>query len=695
MPYDATITPTEFPNLVAFNETTGLGPLHPAFRGFHRNPYNPYWLANERRLCPYDAVHGTLSLSPGFDAYLAQEEFYRAQRARRERFSEWRYERDNRRERFQMRIREQLRTHPFDNTKKGRLMWRDLRAYDLDRCINSLKMQKRAGRASARVVGRLVGHFHTAPNKQRTLPEDEVFALLRSAHSMEVLPWKTMEKLDARTDQLGAAYRAYAIAKDKIFATCEWRHVPWAKQTWFDGNTAANDRLPHISTEKPQELAYYQSVDKLIRGIETRTKPGRFLAKFFPNLTPDQIRQYTNDYLVATAPKQLHFARTQDEIIMAIDEGPGESCQSRHYYDGRHSWYRGHIHPAATYASGDFEVLYITDDNKPGEPARLAAETQRITARVICNAKDKLAARIYGDHAKLAPLLTSAGYEQKAGALVGCRLLHIRDENGSGSYIMPYVDAGIGPGGWCLYVEERYDHANAREVWLLTESGGRSTYAGYDNKGLLDSEEEEEEEERYSCERCGETYDSEDDLRYSDYEGTGYCVCCEEDFVRAVTHRYITGSPEYDMVLQYNAVAIGGVWYANDDALLDRCGFVKCAHCNEWAEIDETTTTDSGMVCCDNQIVELAEESPEGNGYGYRPDCEQYVDVETGETVWLDDNTDVDDFTTDEDTPKYVSLDAWREMQQRQVEFEFVGPPKHNPVPYALNAPPVFDDLRI
>ena len=689
MTYD---TPTEFPNLVAFNETTGLGPLHPACRTPY-NPYNPDWLANERRLCPYDAVHGTLSLHPGFDAYLAQVAFDLAQRNRRERFSEWRSERDTRRELFLIRISAQLKTHPFDNTKKGRPRWRDLRPSDVNLHISGFKLRKRAGRATAHLVGRLVGHFHTTPHKQRTLPEDEVFALLRSARLVGSACLKTMEKLEARTDQLGAAYRAYAIAKDKIFVNGEWLQVPWANQTWFDGNDAANNRLPHISTEKPQELAYYQSVDKLIRGIETRTKPGRFLAKFFPNLTPDQIRHYANDYLVATAPKQLHFASTQDEIIMAIDEGPGESCQSRHSYDGNHSWYRGHIHPAATYASGDFEVLYITDDNKPGEPARLAAETQRITARVICNAKDKLAARIYGDHAKLAPLLTSAGYEQTAGALSRCRLLHIRDENGSDSYIMPYVDAGIGSGGGCLYVDERYDRANDREAWLLSESGEYSTYAGYDNKGLLDSEEEEE--ERYTCERCDATHDSEYDIRYSEYEDTQYCSSCDEDFVYAVTGMYGNGVYKYDRVLQDNVVAIVGGWYANDDDLLARCGFVKCIHCDEWAEIDETTTTDSGMVCCDNQVVELAEESPDGNEYGYRPDCTQHVDVETGETVWLDDNTDADDFTTDEDTPKYVSLDAWREMQQRQVEFEFVGPPKHNPVPYALNAPPVFDDIQI
>ena len=153
----------------------------------------------------------------------------------------------------------------------------------------------------------------------------------------------------------------------------------------------------------------------------------------------------------------------------------------------------------------------------------------------------------------------------------------------------------------------------------------------------------------------------------------------------------------YGAVLEDNAIEIDGEWYAYDGDLLARCGFVRCIDCDEWTSLDNTTTTDSGQVCCQHQVVELAEESPDGNEYGYRPDCTQYVDVETGEMVWLDDNTDVDDFTREDDNgeevPKYVTLDVWREMQQRQESFEFVGPPKHNPMPVLSD--PVFDDLRI
>lgn len=691
-------TPTEFPNLVHTNETTGPGLLHPACRN-SAFPYNTDFLVNERRLAPYDDLHGTLSLRPGHDAYLTQVEFDRAQEDRRQRFAQWRDDREYRRNQFLCQIRNKLAAHPFGNTKKGvinfgRITDRTVRSY----YINNFKQQNRDGRAAAKIIGRLVGHFNPNPatTNRSTLSEDEVFALLSSILT-GIVPFPARDALEARNDQAGAAYRAYTAARRKLSHTGEWQQVPWNTQAWFGENDAANNRLPHISVEKPQEVAYYQSVDKLIRGIETRTKPGRFLAKFFPNLTPDQVRQYANDYLAATAPRQLHFARTQDEIITAIDEGPSESCQARRYHDKApydSPWYRGHLHPAAAYASGDFEVLYITDDNLPADLTRLRAETQRITARVVCNAKHKLAARIYGDNDKMRPLLVEAGYTQVARALVGCHLLQIENEAGSG-YLMPYVDAGTRSGSGCLYVESDYDHEKG-SVWVLTRENGHSTYAGYNNKGVLDDEEE------HRCPRCGATHNDQEDIYYSGYEEVNYCSCCEDDFVNAVVRRGRYGE-EQDAVLLHNAIEIDGDWYVNDDGRLLRWGFAQCIHCDEWTSLDDTTTTDSGLVCCEHWIVELAEESPDGNEYGYHPDCTQYVNTETGETVWLDDASDVDDFTREDDegeeVPLYVSLDEWREMQdereQREAKgaFEFVGPKPRMVQPAA---PVYFDDaLRV
>ena len=658
-------TPTEFPNLVHTNETTGPGPLHPMCRSYPYTPYNPAFITNERSLCPCDEFYGILSIQPGYDAYLTQLEFDDAQVVRRQRFYMWRDDREYKRDQFLRRMRKQLTTHPFDGTKKGCINWRRMSWFDRSYYTNSFKQQNRDGRAVAKIIGKLVGHFH--PTNPRPIPDDEVFALLRITLAHNV-PFQAKEALEARTDPAGAAYRAYIAAWRKIYTYGEWQRTPWADQDWFAQNAAANSRLPHISVVNPQEVAYYQSADKLIRGIETRTKPGRFLAKFFPNLTPDQVRQYANDYLVATAPKQLHIARTQDEIITAIDEGPSESCQTRGYYDkapDERPWYAGHVHPAACYASGDFEVAYITDNNKPASIVDLHAGAQRITARAICNATNKTVARVYGDAAKLLPLLTSAGYTQVERALVGCRLLKIGNERGSG-WIMPYVDAGIGSGGGSLDVDDYYDADSGKSYWMLVRSnaGDHSTYEGYDKKGVLEGEKEE----RHYCPRCDAAHDDENDIYYSDYEGTHYCSECEGDFVTAVVNAGRHGC-DYGAVLEDNAIKIDGDWYANDADLLTRCGFAQCIHCDAWTNPDNTTTTDSGQVCddCSDQVVQLAEESPDGNEYGYRPDCTQYVNTETGETVWLDDGTDADDFTREddegEDVPMYVSLDAWCEMQ--------------------------------
>ena len=81
------------------------------------------------------------------------------------------------------------------------------------------------------------------------------------------------------------------------------------------------------------------------------------------------------------------------------------------------------------------------------------------------------------------------------------------------------------------------------------------------------------------------------------------------------------------------------------------------------------------------------------------------MNTETGETAWLDNNADADEFTTvdnnDNDVPLYVSRDEWRRMQderdrlEAQPTFEVQGPlPRAVPVMPRLSEP-VFDDLRI
>ena len=183
-------------------------------------------------------------------------------------------------------------------------------------------------------------------------------------------------------------------------------------QDWFAQNDATSTACPTSAPSTRRRWRTTSPSTKLIRGIETRTKPGRFLAKFFPNLTPDQVRQYANNYLVATANSStLLEPRTRSSP--PDRRGAERELPDAGYYrnDTDTPWYDGHP-PAACYASGDFEVAYITDNNKPASLVDLHAGDQRITARAICNATNKTVARIYGDAAKMLPLLTAAGYTQ-------------------------------------------------------------------------------------------------------------------------------------------------------------------------------------------------------------------------------------------------------------------------------------------
>ena len=67
-------TPTEFPQPRPHQRSCPV--QHP------QHALQPFWLINEQRPCPYDEIHGILSLRPGYDAaYLTQVEFDHAQKA--------------------------------------------------------------------------------------------------------------------------------------------------------------------------------------------------------------------------------------------------------------------------------------------------------------------------------------------------------------------------------------------------------------------------------------------------------------------------------------------------------------------------------------------------------------------------------------------------------------------------------------
>lgn len=675
---NATLTPSAntppepMQNLVFDNEVMGLPITHQGFD--NASAYDNTWWHNEVNThYATDADY----VFPGAERYYLNSERAAEQSKRARRCREWVTEYHDRIPNMRIKIRKQL-NHMRIESGSRLPYFRKRNTFSADQSRSDAKFfieENRASRTRGHLTAQLISTLHNHFNGRRPVSDDMLFRTLyrirEGAANITILHRgvKAHPKVFEAVD-------TYHQAASKINDDGPWLPVEWRREL-FSLRTQGEYRLAHVSTEDPSQVAYYQSFDKLMRGIETRTKPGRFLTKFYPDLPAEEVRKWAERMAVqaerAAGKSTLRFVENDDpdgwEWVYESAHG-FSSCMMYDHPDSRYLDSRcyGDDHPVRCYAykGNGLRLAYL------GDP--VGTEGGRVYARAIVRDPDhanpeffwsasighntKGYVRVYGD-SRLRSYLEAAGYSQSVD-LERVRMVRaMMDDN----FIFPYLDA-------------TYNFDDHGDYLLVMSSGD---YGGCQSDGLV------EYRHRYCCERCDAEHDDEDDLHYSDYEETHYCSSCEDDFVYAVvrTGRYGT---ERDMVLIDNAIEINGRWYADDSALLSDCGFVQCIDCDEWESLDNTTTTDSGQVCsnCDDELVELAEESPEGNTMGYRPDCTMYVNTETGEEAWLDDGSNAGDYTTcdddGEEVPMYVTPDTWREMQEArerieaQATFEFQGP---------------------
>jgi hypothetical protein len=399
-----------------------------------------------------------------------------------------------------------------------------------------------------------------------------------------------------RTPEQRALLDAYRRDEER-FGTEHWMKVGWEQSDWFHSSAFRFTHSLHVPREPKHQgmVAFAESEAKLIADKFTVMKPGRYLQKYFGDkLDAKQIKELADKYVGEHMTSELRWATTQEEMIRAINLGPSESCMSAGFHDGREHWYRGHVHPAAIYATPDIHIAYI--ENYNGD----------VVARAVCNKSEQLIARIYGDERLLLPALEQLGYQQATGALDGCRINRISED---GRYIMAYVDAGIGSGGGHLYFEE-YDS----KYWRLTtrERGTYSTYDGYEGVGITELAQEEGEE----CEGCGEHTDP-DDMRYVEWIDETRCRCCiEDDFRYAHVRRGAGwgGSNLWDYVPVDDAVYCesNGEWYA--ERYTDEYDVYRCTETGNYYALDDLVGTMDGYVYV-NRAVKLDVPDSDGNEY--------------------------------------------------------------------------------
>lgn len=224
----------------------------------------------------------------------------------------------------------------------------------------------------------------------------------------------------------------------KAFPTLNWRtREHWRFQfgsyqqvPWLNSLPPIDGHFAHLSLEDGAMIAYTPDDAKGSRDIQVRTKPGRYLSKFYPHLDTKEVQRLA---AMATAlVVELRFATTPEDIVRVYKNGPG-SCMSHSESDYSCRVNGQYFHPVNVYGNSDLQVAFLG-----------AEDFSKIGARCLVWPDKKLHGRVYGDEHKMHLALSKAGY--RYGSLNGARIRRIKCDPVSGYsrnselVVMPYID---------------------------------------------------------------------------------------------------------------------------------------------------------------------------------------------------------------------------------------------------------------
>ena len=180
-----------------------------------------------------------------------------------------------------------------------------------------------------------------------------------------------------------------------------------------------SDHWAHVSKEDPTQIAFTENEAKGERDIQTRMRPGRYLARYYPSLTPQQVEAYAEWFRTGQQPPPpdqgpLVFST---DFVSVYSNGPG-SCMKGHEC-------------VRVYDAGDLQIAHV------GQISRaLVWPDRKIFGRVYSVNHDAEQDLVY----KLRNLGYNSLDESEVG-FHGARILKIPE---SGTFVMPYMDRGYG-----------------------------------------------------------------------------------------------------------------------------------------------------------------------------------------------------------------------------------------------------------
>ncbi len=355
-------------------------------------------------------------------------------------------------------------------------------------------------------------------------------------------------------------------------------------------------------------------------------RPGRAFSAMFPEIPHKTIITFVDKFLREFAERDfnLHVSQEADAFTLAYSgvQSPTENINTTFNRKlSAHSCMRYDfddlpVHPVTAYASGDFEVIYATDQDGA------------IAARCVVYLKGKTpsAGPIYGVSEQALDFIHNhmigKGYVLGAN-WVGARLKRIPHGDGDG-FIAPYLDP----------LPQRLDDNGTH---LVISTDGEIDASIY--RGVLNDFE-------YRCCECGEGM-NEEDYYYSECTDSHYCESCHND-----THFYC----EYENHTYHESEAMDVYYLYNGRTRVERVSRVAVEYRDEFVfcPSDDEYWKEEDTFWCEYEGEHIDPKTYDKHYFRSEWDCEIYPNdlmciTEDGEAVSTEEIDDDEWYKNDKD----------------------------------------------
>jgi len=341
----------------------------------------------------------------------------------------------------------------------------------------------------------------------------------------------------------------------------------------------------HISTKDRGMLAIYPDHRHILRDVPLKIKPGRYLKRYFPGMSDDEIR-------VAAAmiggENYLTFHSTFEEMLEVYSElheaGIVSSCMSADDWSDDE-------HPLRVYHNSDVELAVLRNP------------INKALSRALYNKVTREFPMVYGNWEKMEVAMEAAGFTH--GSLDGARINYIEHPKHRGCLVMPYID------GHRALDRSEYNSTSIRvdydcETVIIDDDGDIKCDS---TSGRVELR------ELSTCDCCNERFD-EDDLIPVGMEGEErVCRSCLSNNYILVNHRhgYFYAHDSY----LSDCICAGDEYYY-DERDARAAGFVWADYDDEWISEDDAITLEGGETAhYDNVGHSVLEVELQDVGYIY------------------------------------------------------------------------------